>query len=299
MRKDAWSAGRVAILNVETLKYFYIKAPNFDLAHTLECGQVFRWAKIGECEYEGVLDQAIIKVAQIKKRLFIQTSNPKITPSCIKSYFDLTLDLAYIYNRISKDKHIKAAISAFKGLRIIRQPLWECIASFIISSYNNIPRIKGIIYNLSGCAGQPLFLNQDVNYAFPAPRTISDLSISRLRGCGAGFRAPYLKKAAIAFLKGRITEETLAMRPYEEAKALLMGLAGIGDKVADCILLYSAHRFEAFPVDVWIKRVMERLYFRGKKTPERKIRQFASEYFGEYAGYAQQYLYHYVRKEGR
>ncbi len=279
------------------VRTFRVSAPDFNLGHTLECGQVFRWDKISPSQYEGVVGPEIFRVRGEKEGLLIETSSPRLRPSYIKSYFDLTLDLAYIYNRICKDKHIKAAITKFKGLRIIRQPLWECTASFIISAYNNIPRIKGIVYNLSRCSGRPLILNGKVNYSFPEAQVIADLSISRLKGCGAGFRAPYLKKAARAFLTGSITAEDLHNRPYEEAKDILIGLDGIGDKVADCVLLYSARRFEAFPVDVWIKRVMECLYFKGKKASENNIRAFAREYFGEYAGYAQQYLYHYARCE--
>lgn len=279
------------------MKTFRVSTPDFNLGHTLECGQVFRWDKTAPSQYEGVVGSEILRVRAEKEGLLVETSGSRIGPPCIKSYFDLNLDLAYIYNKICKDKHIKAAVSRFKGLRIIRQQLWECTASFIISSYNNIPRIKGIIYNLSRCSGKPLVLDGKTNYSFPDPHVIADLSISGLKGCGTGFRAPYLKKAARAFLEGKVTEKVLAKLPYDEAKGILMGLDGIGDKVADCVLLYSAHRFEAFPVDVWIKRVMECLYFKGKKTGEKKIRQFAGEYFGQYAGYAQQYLYHCARCE--
>ena len=277
------------------MKVFSLKAPNFNLSHTLECGQVFRWDKTGHNEYRGVLSCAVVRIKQDKGRLFIHSSSPDITPSFIKSYFDLNLDLPYIYNKIGKDKHIKGAIKQFNGLRIIKQPFWECLASFIISAYNNIPRIKGIIYRISRCSGQPIPFDGGVNYLFPAPEVFADYTLCRLRQCGTGFRAPYLKKSAQAFLEGKISLNVLRSRTHTEARDILMRLDGVGEKVAECVLLYAAGRLEAFPVDVWIKRIMEDAYFDGLRTGEKKIREFANSYFGEYAGYAQQYLYHYGR----
>ncbi|MCM8782249.1 MAG: 8-oxoguanine DNA glycosylase, N-terminal domain-containing protein, partial [Candidatus Omnitrophica bacterium] len=133
------------------MKSFSIFAFDFDLASTLECGQVFRWDKVGSNEYLGVIGHSIVRIRQEKSRLYVESSNRCITPAFINSYFDLTLDLPYIYNTIRKDKHIKSAIERCYGLRIIRQPLWECVASFIISTRNNIPRIKKIIDKLSRC----------------------------------------------------------------------------------------------------------------------------------------------------
>ena len=302
-KKAAWSAGPAAIPNAEkyrlrrlkNLKYFVIDAPNFNLAHTLECGQVFRWTRIKKNEYEGIVNRSIIRARQEKNRLFICSSDPHITPSFIRAYFDLTLDLPYIYNKIGKDKHIVYAIKAFKGLRIIKQPQWECLASFIISAYNNIPRIKGIIYRICRCSGKRLVSGASLNYSFPSPQLIANSTVNQLRRCGTGFRASYLKKAAKALLNGRISAEWLKKAPYPKAKEVLVRIDGVGQKVADCVLLYSAGRLEAFPVDVWIKRIMQDTYFDGKETSENKIRAFAAEYFGEYAGYAQQYLYHYER----
>lgn len=281
----------------QVLKHFFIDAPNFNLAHTLECGQVFRWGKVGKNEYEGIVDQGVIRIRQDKNRLFVCVSSPNLTPSYIKSYFDLSLDLAYIYNTIGKDNHIKDAIRRFKGLRIIKQPLWECLASFIISAYNNIPRIKGIISKICTCWGERIVLDKRVYYSFPDAQVFADSTVKQLTRCGTGFRASYLKKAARAFLEKRLSIESLKKLPYPQAKARLMQLDGVGQKVADCVLLYSVGRLEAFPVDVWIKRVMEKWYFCNKNTSENTIREFAGEYFGAYAGYAQQYLYHYERNK--
>jgi N-glycosylase/DNA lyase len=273
----------------------WISTPDFNLSATLECGQVFRWDKAAANEYIGVIGRSIVELKQNKNRLYAQASGASITPSFITSYLDLTLDLPYIYNRIGRDNIIKAAIEKYGGLRIIRQPLWECLASFIISTYNNIPRIKGIIASISRCWGKRLVFRGQEAYSFPAPDVFAGLGISRLRYCGAGFRAGFLSSAARRFLDKKMTAESLKEGSYAEARKALMEFDGVGPKVADCVLLYAAGRFEAFPVDVWIKRLMEEFYFGGKKTPEDRIRAFAAGYFGEYAGYAQQYLYHWGR----
>jgi len=280
------------------LKSFQLHVDNFDLESTLECGQVFRWAKVDRTEYLGVVGPSILRVKQDKNRLFAQTQDPSVNPSFVTSYFDLDLDLAYIYNTIRGDKHVESSLRRFKGLRIIRQPLWECLASFIISAYNNIPRIKGIVYNISRSFGRRLVLGGEVNYSFPSAKVLADATSNQLRRCGAGFRAPFLKNAAQAITRGDLDIETLKTESYAQAKQNLMQLDGVGQKVADCVLLYSIGRLEAFPVDVWIKRIVEKLYFKGKKTTEERIREFAKEYFREYAGYAQQYLYHYERSKG-
>lgn len=280
------------------MKSFSLDAPHFNLVHTLECGQVFRWDRISSGEYLGVAGSAIVIIRQQGSRLYVQSSDSSTTPLFIKSYLDLALDLPFVYNRIGKDKFIRAAIKEFDGLRIIGQPLWECLASFIISSYNNIPRIKGIIGNISRCFGKRLILGNRLDYSFPAPQALADSGCGRLRQCGAGFRAGFLKNTARAFLDRALCAATLKEMPYAAAKRELMQLDGVGDKVADCVLLYAAGKFEAFPVDTWIKRIMQKLYFGRKETSEKKIREFAGEYFGEYAGYAQQYLYHYGRTGG-
>ncbi|NQU74435.1 MAG: DNA-3-methyladenine glycosylase 2 family protein [Candidatus Omnitrophica bacterium] len=280
------------------LKSFQLHVDNFDLKSTLECGQVFRWAKVDRDEYLGVVGPSMLRIRQDKNKLIIRTQDTSASPSFVTSYFDLDLDLAYIYNTIRGDKYIESSLRRFKGLRIIRQPLWECLASFIISAYNNIPRIKGIIYNISRSFGGRLVLGDEVSYSFPSAEVLADSTPNQLRRCGAGFRTPFLKKTAQTFARGNLDVETLKTESYAQAKENLMQLDGVGQKVADCVLLYAIGRFEAFPVDVWIKRIVEKLYFKSRKTTDKRIREFAGEYFGEYAGYAQQYLYHYERSKG-
>ncbi|MCX5716488.1 MAG: hypothetical protein NTV07_06545 [Candidatus Omnitrophica bacterium] len=274
-----------------------INAHHFNLSSSLECGQVFRWDKIGLNEYSAVLGRSIVKLKQVRNSLLIKASSPSITPSVIKAYFDLNLDLPYIYTKIGRDNNIKAAIRQYSGLRIIRQPLWECLASFIISTQNNIPRIRKIIEKLCQCFGEPVSDGGTVKYSFPEPGVLADLTARQLESCGTGYRAPYLIKTARDFVDKKISLGSLKKKPYIPAKEYLMQLAGVGPKVADCVLLFAAGKFEAFPVDVWIERVMEKLYFGGKKTTDEKIREFAGGYFGEYAGYAQQYLYYYAREK--
>ncbi len=279
-------------------KSFSLHCDNFSLAFTLECGQVFRWNKVETNEYLGVVGPYLLNIRQDGTRLTVRASDTHITPSFIESYFDLTLDLPYIYNTIGQDNHIKAALRKFRGLRIIRQPLWECLASFIISAYNNIPRIRSIIFNISQCFGGRVSSGGYKDYLFPAPQKFVSCTPNQLARCGTGYRAPYLKAAAEFFLGKRLSIQKLSRMPYIEAKNHLMQIPGVGEKVADCVLLYSVGKLEAFPIDVWIKRVMEKLYFDNRKTSVREIRQFAAGYFGAYAGYAQQYLYYHGRGKG-
>lgn len=299
------TANRLARISVKNLLYvdsFYLSVTDFSLAHTVECGQVFRWKKTGQNQYEGIVESSIIRIQQVKNRLIIHTSDSKITPSFIKSYFDLALDLPYIYNKIGKDKHIKTAIERFRGLRIIRQPLWECLASFIVSTNNNIPRIKNIITNICKCFGKPLMGSMGREYySFPDARLFVNSTPRQLERCGTGYRADYLMKSAQVFLEKRLNAEILEKMPYKEAKDYLMKNfhgGGVGDKVADCTLLFSINKFEAFPIDVWIKRIMEKFYFEGRQTDKKRIRAFAIDHFGKYAGYAQQYLFYYGREKG-
>jgi len=276
-------------------KKFSLKVSDFDLGLTLDCGQAFRWNKIGDRKYSGVIGESIVEISQDGGRLSVLASNASINHAFMRSYLGLDDDLTSIYNDIAYDINIKDAIKRFRGLRILRQPFWECLASFIISAYNNIPRIKGIIYRLGSCSGNRIVMGDSINYSFPAASVIAGSSLDQLGRCGLGYRAPFLKKAAMAVADGKITAGCLKAMTYPDAKEALMRLDGVGQKVSDCVLLYSIGKFEAFPVDVWIKRIMENFYFKGKNTTENKIREFAVAHFGQYAGYAQQYLYYYGR----
>ena len=274
---------------------FTLPAHDFNLEHTLECGQAFRWERLGDF-YAGVIREAIVKVAFDGRELTIETSSP-VDKKEIADYFGLNEDLPRIYKEIGKDPNIRRAINKFHGLRILNQDRWECLASFILSSYTNIPRIKKMIAGLSERFGKCLILDNIEAYSFPTAEKLAAADIRSLKKSGLGFRAAYIKDTAQKIASKKFDLDELEDLNYDEAKKRLVSLKGVGDKVADCALLFSLKKYEAFPVDVWIKRGIEKLYFGGKITVPKKAAEFARERFGPYAGYAQEYLYHYLRHE--
>lgn len=269
---------------------------DFNLEHTLECGQAFRWEKLGD-SYIGVIGDALVKVAFDGRSLAVEAGSP-VDKKKIAYYFGLNEDLPRIYKEIGKDPNIRKAIRKFHGLRILNQDRWECLASFILSSYTNIPRIKKMISGLSEKFGQRLALDNIEGYSFPAAEKIAKAPMRSLAVLGLGFRAAYIKDTAQDIASKKFDLDELEDLNYGEAKKRLLSLKGVGEKVADCVLLFSFGKYEAFPVDVWIKRGVERLYFGGKKMAPKEAAAFARERFGPYAGYAQEYLYHYLRCGG-
>ena len=266
---------------------------DFNLEHTLECGQAFRWEKTGGFYY-GVIGERLLRVKYDGRRLICESDRP-LNKKEAAEYFGLNEDLPCILREIDVDKHIHKAVLKFRGLRILNQGHWECLASFILSSYNNIPRIKKMIGKLSENFGKRLTLGRVEGYSFPTAAKIAKVKIGDLRRLGLGFRAEYLKDAARKISSGKLDLDRLEDLNYEEAKKDLISLKGVGEKVADCALLFSFKKYEAFPVDVWIKRGIEDLYFKRRAVAQKKIAEFARGRFGRYAGYAQEYLYHYLR----
>ena len=274
---------------------FILPVSDFNLEHTLECGQAFRWEKLGDL-YVGVIREALVKVAFDGRELAVETGSP-VNKKKISDYFGLNEDLPRIYEEIGRDPNIRKAVKKFHGLRILNQDRWECLASFILSSYTNIPRIKKMIAGLSERFGKRLTLDNIEAYSFPAAERLAAADMGSLRESGLGFRAAYIKDTAQKIASKKFDLDELEDLNYDEAKKRLISLKGVGEKVADCTLLFSFRKYEAFPVDVWIKRGVERLYFGGKAIAPKKAAEFARERFGQYAGYAQEYLYHYLRHE--
>jgi N-glycosylase/DNA lyase len=270
-----------------------LPAADLNLEHTLECGQAFRWEE-RDGFYYGVIGERLLRVKYDGRRLICESDHP-LNKKETSEYFGLNEDLPCILREIDVDRHIHRAILKFRGLRILNQGHWECMASFILSSYNNIPRIKKMISKLSEKFGKRLILGQLERYSFPTAEKIAKAKIGDLRKLGLGFRAEYLKAAAYRIATGRLDLNGLEDLNYEETKKRLISLKGVGEKVADCVLLFSFKKYEAFPVDVWIKRGIEDLYFKGSPVSSKKIAEFARGHFGRYAGYAQEYLYHYFR----
>ena len=281
-----------------------LPAQDFSLRDTLECGQAFRW-QAWHGVYYGFIPirsesqaagwgSCAVRAAQDSQTLTIETADIRLTAEDVRQYFALDLDLPRVLASIDVDAQIHDAISRSHGLRILRQDSWECLASFILSSYNNIARIRGMIERLSQAYGAPVSFNGFRGCSFPTPEAIAGAPERRLRELGLGFRAPYLKATARLIAEGGLPLETLKRTEYRVTKSSLMHCAGVGDKVADCVALFGFEKYEAFPIDLWIKRAM-RYYFRRSTMTPKGVHEFAQKHFGAYAGYAQQYLYHYVR----
>jgi N-glycosylase/DNA lyase len=258
----------------------------FSLSQTLSCGQVFRW-QYGEGWWQGVVEKKVLAIRQEGRTLMFEGASP----SFIRRYFSLDRDLEEIVSSIDRDPGVHAAIEACQGLRIIRQPPWECTLSYLIATYSNIPTIRRRIEALAREFGNPIQHRGITWYGFPSPEVFSSLCDTALQPCRLGYRGPYLQDTACRLAGEPEWEQRIRDLPYGEGRRWLMGLRGIGPKAADCILLFAFQKYESFPVDVWIRRIMQELYpvLRGKG--EEAIRRFGQEYYGRYAGYAQEYLY--------
>jgi N-glycosylase/DNA lyase len=281
----------------------------FNLDVTLCCGQVFRWEKKGDWWHGIVRDQAF-KIRQVNAELEFANADEKF----IENYFGLDDDLNKISAKIGRDEHIRKALNAFWGLRIIRQDPWECLISYICATYKNIPAIRYMLLSLSSKFGEKMALGDMEFFTFPTPEKLAGATEKDLLECGLGYRAKYVQETSKRIFENNFELERLKQLSYEQAKKKLCGFAGVGHKVADCILLFSLGKLEAFPVDRWIVRVILNLYAQqlpselAQKLSKReglnnseyaKLNAFGREYFGEYAGYAQEYLYYYERMKSR
>jgi N-glycosylase/DNA lyase len=277
----------------------------FNLDVTLCCGQTFRWNKQDEWWY-GVVGDRAFKIRQAEGELEFENTDAGF----VKYYFGLYDDLTVILPRISRDDHIKETVRMFRGLRILRQDPWECLISYICATYKNIAAIKQMLSKLSYLFGDKVRFDNCEFYTFPTPQKLATASKTEMLKCGLGYRADYVHETARTVRENKVNIEQLQKRSYEEARAELMKFRGVGLKAADCILLFSLGKLEAFPIDVWIKRAIVRHYtdhfsteFITKIKQEytltgsqyKTLNQFGRSYFGESAGYAQEYLYHYER----
>ncbi|MBE6024063.1 MAG: DNA-3-methyladenine glycosylase 2 family protein [Cellulosilyticum sp.] len=275
---------------------------HFDITQILESGQVFRFEKISDHSYLLNAKQKLIKITQQpdSSSAIIYNTNISELDEVWIPYFDIDTDYDKIASKLAqKDSHMAKAIDFGKGIRILHQDPWEMLISFIISQNKSIPHIKQCISNISKGFGDCLEqINGDDQhyYAFPTPEQLSKATEEELRDCKVGFRAPYIMDACQKVLNGEVILNELFILSVEEARERLMTIKGVGPKIADCILLFAYGKGEVFPTDVWIKRVVEGLYFEGKEVKPAEIQAFAKSYFGKLAGYAQQYLFYYGRE---
>ena len=283
-------------------KIYVIKnQDSFELEDIFECGQCFRWNKEEDSSYTGVIKNGVINVKMLGNEIIFKGICDKEIKDIVEDYFDLTRDYSKIKKQLSEiDTYMKTSVEYGKGIRILNQDLWETIISFIISANNNIPRIKGIIERLSAKYGKEIEWNGKRYYTFPTPEELKDVSVEDYRKLGLGFRDIRLYETTKMILENKVDLQKLRENPdTKEVREQLLTLSGVGPKVADCILLFSdLKRFEVFPIDVWVRRVMNDLYIKEEdetKVSKVKIEKIANEKFGSLAGLAQQYLFYWRR----
>ncbi len=296
----------------------------FDLGHTLDSGQVFRW-ELRNGWWTAVMREGVVRVKQQGQSIAFSSSSEGLDAKLLRRYFRLDENLVRIYAEITKDEHVTSAIQRYYGLRLMRQDPWECLVSFVIATNTNIPRIKLMVSNLCSRFGRKIEFESVEYKSFPEPDVLAEASLESLTQCGLGYRARFVKAVAEKVSARQVFLDELSFLDYERAKATLIEevlgrktLLGIGRKAADCILLFSAGKDDAFPIDVWMASVLaryypslfeERMVQRLQAHVAKKSRLTAKDYdvisgvmrryFGGHAGYAQQYLFHDARNPGR
>ncbi len=292
----------------------------FNLEHTVESGQLFRWERSGEW-WSGIVSGSVLMVKQEGDVLRCSPSSELIDRAFVTRYFRLDEDLEHILATLTKDDVMTRAIEKFYGLRLVKQDNWECLASFVLATNANIPRIKKMVSAVCSEFGSAFEFEGEKHYTFPGPEALSEASLPELTACGLGYRAPFLKRVAKSVAAHKVDFGFISSSKYDEARDVLLAelfgekvLLGVGPKVADCVLLYSCGQDEAFPIDVWIARILAKSYpsllgpvLKRKFARDGKAKLTTSDYwrisskarahFGRYAGYAQQYLYAAAREQ--
>ncbi len=316
-----------------------LPASDYNLAATLDSGQVFRWQAVGG-SWHGVIGKQVVRLTQTAAGIHAETAAPVEHWDWLRQFLQTEIDFPAVLKMFPDDEPMRQAVAACRGLRLLRQDPWECLASFILSSTKQIVQIRQIVARLCEQFGEPLppperghscppdrerlceqsgqslsplrsaglrpgeFPSPNSNepgqrpalqHAFPTPQQIAALSEADLRACKMGFRAPSLLAAARQIADGSFELARLRQLDYAAARAELMKLRGVGGKIADCVLLFACGFDGAFPVDVWVERALQELYFPRRRASDRRLRKFAATHFGPHAGYAQHYLFHYMR----
>lgn len=274
---------------------------SFELSHIFDCGQCFRWDIQPDGSYIGVIKAGVMRVAKSGDSVVFEGVLDGDINSIVYDYFDLGTDYGLFKDRLKNiDSNMKKSIEFGYGIRILKQDLWEMIISFIISANNNIPRIKGIINRISKKVGKMVSWNGVDYYLFPTVEELAQLSVSDLRDLGTGFRDKRIYNTTQMILKNDVDLEVLKkLDDTNKIREELLRLDGVGEKVADCISLFALRRFDSFPVDVWVRRVMNILYIHNDdetKVNKKQIRNVAYELFGDIEGIAQQYLFYWARE---
>jgi len=305
----------------------FLRVRDYDLAATLDSGQVFRWQTCND-SWVGVIGRHWVRLTQTPGGIRAETAGPVADWRWLRDYLQTETDLAAVLKTFPDDAPLRDAVAACHGLRVLRQDPWECLASFILSSTKQIVQIRQIVALLCERFGDPITKNlvaADVSrrasplhevsadsrprlrfggsglnknhllYSFPTAERLARVTEADLRACKMGFRAPHLLAAACRIADGKLDMERLRHLTLAEARGELTALRGVGNKIADCVLLFAYGFDGAFPVDVWVERALRELYFPRRRVGEKRLRHFAATHFGPHAGYAQQYLFHYMR----
>lgn len=269
----------------ETKAMVLCSTEEMDIVKTFECGQCFRWNPDGDGAYWGIAMGCPAKLWVQDGMVYIKSSG---SMEMWREYFDLDRDYAEISRSFQGGEYLSTCVSYGQGIRILRQEPWEALCSFIISQCNNISRIKGIVERLCSNFGQPVEYEGRCFYSFPSAATLAELPDGALDVLRCGYRAPYISAAALAVASGALDMNALISGDSSTAKRSLMALPGIGEKVANCVVLFGLYHMEAFPIDVWIRRALK----------EHFPADFDPACLGDYAGLAQQYIFYYARSTG-
>ena len=268
----------------------------FDLESTLFSGQVFRWRKTGEW-YEGVVFGSIVRVREVEGGIAFATADDDVdvTASRLRDYFSLGLDLHEVYSALSRDEALQEALDRYQGMRVLRQDPWETTLSFLCAQNSNVLRITRNVEDMCRAFGRPLSLGDRTRHSYPTPEALAEAGEQALRDLGLGYRARYIATAAEKVARGEIDLMALRDAPHDDALETLMTLDGVGDKVANCIMLFCMDKPQAFPVDTHILQVLRERHPKPHPVHSsdiRRVRAWAQEYFAPYAGYANHYLFH-------
>jgi N-glycosylase/DNA lyase len=305
-----------------------LRVRDYDLAATLDSGQAFRWQPV-HGSWTGVIGRHWVRLTQRRDGIRAETAGPVADWQWLRDYLQTDVDLDAVLKTFPDDAPMRDAVAACRGLRVLRQDPWECLASFILSSTKQIVQIRQIVALLCERFGEPVSLaspkggegrgeaadnfeiqipspqpsprlggareENELRFAFPSAERLAITTEAELRACKMGFRAPHLLAAVRKIADGKFDLERLRHLPLARAREELMTLRGVGGKIADCVLLFAYGFDAAFPVDVWVERALRQLYFQRRRVSDKRLRHFAATHFGPHAGYAQQYLFHYIR----
>jgi N-glycosylase/DNA lyase len=268
---------------------------DYNLAATLTSGQAFRW-RFHDGGWESVIDSRWVRLRQNRDEISAEAIEPRDW-NWLKNYLQIEVNLAEITSTFPKDEPMLTAVESCRGLRLLRQDPWECLASFILSSTKQIVQIQQIVALLCERFGKKIEVpaGHETLFSFPDFTALASLAERDLRDCKMGFRAPYLLGTAKMLASREIILENLAELSVNEAREELLKFPGVGKKIADCVLLFAYGFQQAFPVDVWVMKALQQLYFPKRKVGLKRLQKFSETHFGPNAGYAQQYLFHYMR----